>query len=682
MNSTIKTLGLGCLLLASATISSAQANYWNLGSGYFDCTSGAASPTPSAITDVYPDAFAVPGLCNTYYRVYWQNANLATPHFNYLTLFDVSSNPAGHPLNSLWPANQTDLINTGTTHAGNSVAVAPLSTSGDRSIFAVEDGKITQFTVYSNGTVSTATTFYSGSLQFDNNIPAEVSADGKYLICVDGSENICMFDIPTGSMTAYIVPPAVNTTGLAHIAGFEYDDKWPSLGTRLYVSYNDHNAWPSPAGGIGYFDLATSTFATVPNYPSGLSDYDFGFTEIEYAKNGKLYMAERNAGTIYSYDNAGNWNGVATVWASRTARNGVDKYLETQIDGEDYDAAYYGAPSITGLPSISGTSSALSPMYASTAYRCPNGSLVLQAPVVGLMANTTFNITPGVITGNSFLATSGTFSVSQSGTGAILLYDLGQVPQLDGYTGALRIAINLSGPCGNGSTQVYYIKIQNTTVSLDFDFIPHSGIPIPSSATPAVVGATTGALTNISTITSGVGTITSYNIEVLAPGGAVLGSHSSTTPYSLLNPAPTFDNITSGFFTGNYASIVAGNTTFGVDYSIVSTNCGTHHHYGWFQIDPGAVSYRFLPNAVHTAALSLSPNPTTDHILLQWMASGQGTATLELRDITGRLVKSQSWDESIGDNKQTLNLSAIPSGMYYYQFHCSGQSGSGKLIKQ
>lgn len=41
INTKLKTLGLGIVLLASASISSAQANYWNLGSGgYFDCNSG------------------------------------------------------------------------------------------------------------------------------------------------------------------------------------------------------------------------------------------------------------------------------------------------------------------------------------------------------------------------------------------------------------------------------------------------------------------------------------------------------------------------------------------------------------------------------------------------------------------------------------------------------------------
>lgn len=681
MNSTIKTLGLGCLLLASATVSSAQANYWNLGSGYFDCTTGAASPTPSAITDVYPDAFAVPGLCNTYYRVYWQNANLATPHFNYLTLFDVSSNPAGHPLNSLSPANQTDLINTGTTHAGNSVAVAPLSTSGDRSIFAVEDGKISQFTVYSNGTISAATTFYSGSLQFDNNIPAEVSADGKYLICVDVSENICMFDIPTGTMTAYTVPKATNTNGLAHIAGFEYVDKWPSLGTRLYVSYNDPNAWPSPAGGIGYFDLATSTFSTVPNYPPGLSDYDFGFTEIEYAKNGKLYMAERNAGTIYSYDNAGNWNGVATVWASRTARNGVDKYLETQIDGEDYDAAYYGAPSITGLPSISGTSSALSPMYASTAYRCPNGSLALQAPVVGLMANTTFNITPGVITGNSFLATSGTFSVSQSGTGAILLYDLGQVPQLDGYTGALRIAINLSGPCGNGSTQVYYINIQNASATIAFDFNTPGGGTVASSPTPVVVGATSGSISNIGVSTTGMGTITNYKLEVIAPGGTSLGAQSSSTFFLNSN---SFDNITGGYFTSNYSSYIGANPTFMLDYSVTTTNCGTAHKYAWFKILPGNVNARMMPISTSNETLQLSPNPASGMVQLNWSVSKEevGQATLQLSDMLGRQVLRQQWTEQSGTNQQFFDIHALADGVYMYSFQNGSTATTGRLIKK
>ena len=61
---------VSCLLLSGLTNAMAHANYWNIGGTYFNCTTSAvATTTPTVPTDVYADAFFIPGICDAYYRV-------------------------------------------------------------------------------------------------------------------------------------------------------------------------------------------------------------------------------------------------------------------------------------------------------------------------------------------------------------------------------------------------------------------------------------------------------------------------------------------------------------------------------------------------------------------------------------------------------------------------------------
>ncbi|WP_165836297.1 T9SS type A sorting domain-containing protein [Taibaiella soli] len=69
-------------------------------------------------------------------------------------------------------------------------------------------------------------------------------------------------------------------------------------------------------------------------------------------------------------------------------------------------------------------------------------------------------------------------------------------------------------------------------------------------------------------------------------------------------------------------------------------------------------------NSLPVDALHVFPNPTSDLLYIQPSLNGAAKLEYTLMDITGRVIFNQSTDLPGGNEKQTINLSALANGHY------------------
>ncbi|NTW25325.1 MAG: T9SS type A sorting domain-containing protein, partial [Lentimicrobium sp.] len=78
-----------------------------------------------------------------------------------------------------------------------------------------------------------------------------------------------------------------------------------------------------------------------------------------------------------------------------------------------------------------------------------------------------------------------------------------------------------------------------------------------------------------------------------------------------------------------------------------------------------------------------SPNPAKNLALLQFHASGNSPAALQIIDITGRLVFEQSLTTA-GANRQTvsIDLQQMKNGIYLVKVNTGAKILTGKILIQ
>jgi myo-inositol-hexaphosphate 3-phosphohydrolase len=80
---------------------------------------------------------------------------------------------------------------------------------------------------------------------------------------------------------------------------------------------------------------------------------------------------------------------------------------------------------------------------------------------------------------------------------------------------------------------------------------------------------------------------------------------------------------------------------------------------------PTVVSVKEIVESAHTSNLSIYPNPTTGELNITFRAFDDEKAVMNILDINGRVVMSNNLGKlNNGDVKQSVDVSALPSGMY------------------
>ncbi|MEO1516061.1 MAG: S8 family serine peptidase [Bacteroidota bacterium] len=78
--------------------------------------------------------------------------------------------------------------------------------------------------------------------------------------------------------------------------------------------------------------------------------------------------------------------------------------------------------------------------------------------------------------------------------------------------------------------------------------------------------------------------------------------------------------------------------------------------------------------------LQVFPNPTEGQLYLE-MAQLKGQTQFELYAADGRLVLQSRWVLQ-GKDRQTVDMSALPKGIYFYRLHSDQHSLSGRVVRQ
>ncbi len=95
-------------------------------------------------------------------------------------------------------------------------------------------------------------------------------------------------------------------------------------------------------------------------------------------------------------------------------------------------------------------------------------------------------------------------------------------------------------------------------------------------------------------------------------------------------------------------------------------------------INIGSVSS--VEHVALNSELSLYPNPSSGQVQLQFTAFEAGEASIEVLDLSGKVVHRAAANVFSGENNNTLNLSGLSEGMYLVQVEMNGQRITQKLM--
>lgn len=452
-------------------------------------------------TGSYNNVFAIPGKCKRYYSVTWEGV-WGPPHGNKLVLREID---ASDP-NNLVEVNAIDLINDGYMHAGAGVVVSAQTSDGSHKIYASSDTYIKCWTVYTNGVVSGPVNVINMGQEADIRLPLELTPDGNTLFYQSLSHNLMKLNVNTGVATL------MYSFGGLIVSGMEY----VPANNRLYVSYHTWNG--SAVGGFGYINVASPAGITnaLGSYPV---PYAFGFTEIERARNGKLYFAYNpnyapnvngyytvsSAGTLFSLDPATGTLAQVSIGStpvSVTTYEGNWGYaIQNQIDGENYNASTtYTAPyanfNINGKAPVLVTD-------VPDVYLCNGGSVILNATV----GNSNYGaysifVEKGSVTYSPTWPYMPTFTSAGGGQGwgpvtssatSLPNINLSSIfwSYLPGYYDYIRVTFTVYGGC-NSTTTTYLFRLRSVNALVDYLMIgpmdPNTSTSVCNTLGPANVG--------------------------------------------------------------------------------------------------------------------------------------------------------------------------------------------------
>lgn len=82
-------------------------------------------------------------------------------------------------------------------------------------------------------------------------------------------------------------------------------------------------------------------------------------------------------------------------------------------------------------------------------------------------------------------------------------------------------------------------------------------------------------------------------------------------------------------------------------------------------------------------SLSLYPNPAQGQINMKYNFGNNASATIYVRDVTGKIVYSNTLGKGItGTQEYKLDISTLHSGLYIFEMHCNDQKVLNKFIVQ
>lgn len=219
-----------------------------------------------------------------------------------------------------------------------------------------------------------------------------------------------------------------------------------------------------------------------------------------------------------------------------------------------------------------------------------------------------------------------------AGTAAVSSYELGKQ-----YTIRLTITVSTGTPTGYGFQMIDLRQSNNVNVK---GFLP-------------TAQQTTGIAVN---------TITST--------GNIYAEHSSRLNTKIINvkwKAPSTNLGVIVFYAA--ANAVNGNS----DISGDSPTAGTS-----VQLSPLTTGINELAEHI---SIQLSPNPTPSHVLVSLDSKVSKVLKIQITDISGRIVLSENWSVTMGQNQRLLDMHTFAKGAYMVQIVDNQNIISKKILK-
>jgi len=218
-----------------------------------------------------------------------------------------------------------------------------------------------------------------------------------------------------------------------------------------------------------------------------------------------------------------------------------------------------------------------------------------------------------------------------------------------------------------------------------------------TSTTGLTINATTGAIT-LSSSTAGTYTVTNTvaatatNCASTATATVTVAAAPATPTLTVTGTPATGITLTSSAATGNQFNLngtaIAGAT--GTSYLI---NSGTRNGSYTVTVTNAAgcsatsaavnVTVTAATNAQASTSLTASPNPTPDGLLTLELSGFREAVTLTVVNTLGQRVAESIVASSALSQKQTLNLSALPAGVYLLQARtASGAVEMRRIVRE
>jgi|GEM_PF-4468164 hypothetical protein len=581
------------------------------------------------------NAFAMPGRCNRLFTVQSVIGHGPSPSMLVLHEFDVSN-----------PASVTEVgtpVVISSSYGGDvPLAISPLLSNGTRKIYMGVYNGIVSWTLDANANViaGPVTEYTTGTYwTIDNNCRMEVTPDGNRVLFSTRDNELQILSGGTVSTIA---------GGAEIFSGFEMLPASQSPNGHELVFYSSHNR-TTGAGSLRYVDMTTLSSVNV----GGGTPAAFGYTDIERARNGKLYLAYNPGfgmptGSVYNLSTNPGWLYMIdpATMSPAPVMNGtsyisINSYtlhrytIQNQIDGENYDFIS-SRPGIQSL-NINGASDfytryalmqAHDPYHlrAITVWNC-NGVLNLNALVKDAYNSYYVKLETGIKTltpdgfggyyegfaPNATYAHGPIFSSPANNT----LNLTSTFSALANYNGLFQVTYVINGACGTDTVRQLF-DLKKASVLVNFMMAAPNGCPAQSpyqsltfptlaqpvtGVTPPCVngwlganscGITSAGWSASATNTSIVGNPSLRVDQVDATTGAFIKNIFVDNNLAFTSSAYLFNNGYSlGYFNQNYGQMdnIKNNFVFKVTAAVNTQDCGLISNYSYFKIIDGGPQY-------------------------------------------------------------------------------------------
>jgi len=254
-----------------------------------------------------------------------------------------------------------------------------------------------------------------------------------------------------------------------------------------------------------------------------------------------------------------------------------------------------------------------------------------------------------------------------------------------------QVRITIKDLCNVDSYVDFFVKLNAPPSAATINLLINSGGGVSClSKNPASMclgGAATTSF-NIGNTTFGSNNITGY-IRTIEEVNCSTGSSLGTVYSELLQPAPNSGNafgININNFTAGYFVNKVGHCYKLTVY--VENACSNVSDWSYFNLNTlykpakdGDLSLDDMTR-MNPIEINLLQNPVKDKAIFNCFSELERNGDFGLYDIAGKLVSKELVRLAQGKGDFSVNVSLLPSGIYFYKIICAGKIFQGKLVKE